>query len=63
MKFLLNGALTIGSLDGTKIEIKEAIVSDNIFIFGLTRNESKDLDGKGVQFALRNPKFQLLEIN
>jgi starch phosphorylase len=59
MKFQLNGALTIGTLDGANIEIKEEIGSDNIFIFGLTHNEIKDLDGKGMQDILCYPNFLL----
>ena len=49
MKFSMNGALTIGTLDGANIEIREEVGAENFFLFGLNADEVLALKIKGYQ--------------
>ncbi|MFW5794219.1 MAG: glycogen/starch/alpha-glucan phosphorylase [Bacillota bacterium] len=47
MKFMMNGAITLGTLDGANVEIKDLVGEAAIFIFGLKANEVNELNSKG----------------
>ncbi|MBF0254649.1 MAG: glycogen/starch/alpha-glucan family phosphorylase, partial [Candidatus Omnitrophica bacterium] len=70
MKFMLNGALTIGTLDGANVEMHEAVGNENIYIFGMRAHEAAEVKSRGYnpsEYVNRSPVlkeiFRLLNNN
>ncbi len=62
MKFMMNGAITIGTMDGANVEIYQAVGAENIFIFGMNAQEASQLSQSGSYSPLsiyqNNPMLQ-----
>jgi starch phosphorylase len=61
MKFMMNGALTIGTLDGANVEMREEAGADNFFLFGLSAEQVGQLQRTGyrsAEFAERDPELR-----
>ncbi|MCF8055849.1 MAG: glycogen/starch/alpha-glucan phosphorylase [Desulfocapsa sp.] len=61
MKFSMNGALTIGTLDGANVEIREEVGAENFFLFGLDVNEAMEQQATGyhpMDYYRNNPELK-----
>ena len=61
MKFMINGAVTIGTMDGANIEIYENVGKENIFIFGMLASEINELNRRGYnprEYYNNNPRIK-----
>ena len=63
MKFMINGAITLGTLDGANVEIHDSVGDDNIFIFGMNANEVAELWETGynsTSYYFKIPKLRVI---
>lgn len=63
MKFMINGAVTLGTLDGANVEISQAVGNDNVFIFGMTAQEVADAWAKGynsTEYYFKQPRLRVI---